>query len=123
VYEDGSIGKHAVTHYDVVKRYKYVTLIKCKLETGRTHQIRVHMKHIGHTLFNDTEYGGNTVLKGNTTNNYKTFVENCFSLIPGQALHAKSLGFEHPYTKERMYFESELPMGFLEILEKWEKIV
>lgn len=112
VYEDGSLGKHAVTHYEVIKRYKYVTLIKCKLETGRTHQIRVHLKHIGHTLFNDIDYGGDVVLKGTNTANYKSLIEKCFSLIPGQALHAKSLGFEHPHTKEWMQFDSELPDGF-----------
>ncbi len=120
VYEDESIGKHAVTHYEVIKRYKYVTLIKCKLETGRTHQIRVHMKHIGHTLFNDNEYGGDSVLKGVNTSAYKSFIEKCFSMIPGQALHAKSLGFEHPHTKKWMQFDSELPDGFKGILEKWE---
>ena len=119
VYEDGSAGKHAVTHYEVIKRYKYVTLVKCKLETGRTHQIRVHMKYIGHTLFNDTEYGGDSVLKGTNTAAYKSFIEGCFTLIPGQALHAKSLGFEHPETKKWMQFDSELPDGFKEILEKW----
>jgi 23S rRNA pseudouridine1911/1915/1917 synthase len=123
VYEDGSAGKHAVTHYEVIKRYKYVTLVKCKLETGRTHQIRVHMKYIGHTLFNDTEYGGDAILKGTNTSAYKRFVEGCFTLIPGQALHAKSLGFEHPETKKRMQFDSELPDGFKEILEKWEKYI
>lgn len=122
VYEDGSLGKHAVTHYEVIKRYKYVTLIKCKLETGRTHQIRVHLKHIGHTLFNDIDYGGDAVLKGTNTTNYKTLIEKCFSLIPGQALHAKSLGFEHPETKEWMQFDSELPDGFKEILEKMETV-
>lgn len=120
VYEDETIGKHAVTHYEVIKRYKYVTLIKCKLETGRTHQIRVHMKHIGHTLFNDNEYGGDSILKGVNTSAYKSFIENCFSMIPGQALHAKSLGFEHPETKKWMQFDSELPEGFKGILEKWE---
>ena len=122
VYEDGSLGKHAVTHYEVLKRYKYVTLIKCKLETGRTHQIRVHLKHIGHTLFNDIDYGGDAILKGTNTANYKSLIEKCFSLIPGQALHAKSLGFEHPHTKEWMQFDSELPDGFKDILEKMETV-
>lgn len=122
VHTDESLGKHAVTHYEVIKRYKYVTLVKCNLETGRTHQIRVHMKHIGHPLFNDIEYGGNSILKGNTSSSYKAFIENCFSFIPGQALHAKSLGFEHPTTKKWMQFDSDLPTGFQEILEKWEKI-
>lgn len=119
VYEDGSNGKHAVTHYSVIERLGYVTLVKCKLETGRTHQIRVHMKHIGHTLFNDTEYGGDKILKGTTFAKYQQFVENCFSLIPGQALHAKSLGFMHPEKNEWMQFDSELPEGFKAVLEKW----
>lgn len=122
VHTDESLGKHAVTHYEVIKRYKYVTLVKCNLETGRTHQIRVHMKHIGHTLFNDLEYGGDVMLKGNTTSSYKAFIDNCFSLIPGQALHAKSLGFEHPTTKKWMQFDSDLPKGFQEIMQKWETI-
>lgn len=122
VYEDGSMGKHAVTHYEVIKRYKYVTLVKCKLETGRTHQIRVHMKHIGHTLFNDTEYGGDAILKGTNTSAYKSLIEKCFSMIPGQALHAKSLGFEHPETKEWLQFDSELPDGFKAILEQMETV-
>lgn len=120
VYEDGSHGKHAVTHYEVIKNFSSVSLVKCKLETGRTHQIRVHMKHIGHTLFNDNEYGGDSILRGNTTSKYKQFVENCFELIPGQALHAKSLGFMHPVKNEFMQFNSELPEGFKKILEKWE---
>lgn len=120
VYEDGSQGKHAVTHYEVIKHYKHVSLIKCKLETGRTHQIRVHLKYIGHPLFNDIEYGGDQVLRGNTTAKYKQFIENCFTLIPGQALHAKTLGFTHPEKNEWMQFDSELPKGFLDILEKWE---
>jgi 23S rRNA pseudouridine1911/1915/1917 synthase len=121
VYEDGSHGKHAVTHYEVLKNYAHVSLIKCKLETGRTHQIRVHLKYIGHTLFNDKEYGGDAVLRGNTTASYKKFIENCFELIPGQALHAKTLGFMHPTKNEFMQFDSELPEGFQKLLEKWEK--
>lgn len=121
VYEDGSQGKHAVTHYEVIKHYSHVSLIKCKLETGRTHQIRVHLKYLGHPLFNDMEYGGDQVLRGNTTARYKQFIENCFALIPGQALHAKTLGFTHPVKNEFMQFDSELPPGFKELLEKWEK--
>jgi 23S rRNA pseudouridine1911/1915/1917 synthase len=121
VYADGSQGKHAVTHYEVIKNYSYVSLIKCKLETGRTHQIRVHLKYLGHPLFNDTEYGGDQILRGNTTVKYKQFIENCFALIPGQALHAKTLGFTHPVKNEFMQFDSELPKGYQELLEKWEK--
>ena len=121
VYEDPSIGKHAVTHYKVIKRLGYVTLVECKLETGRTHQIRVHMKHIGHPLFNDIEYGGDKILKGTVFTKYRQFVMNCFSLIPGQALHAKSLGFEHPKTGKFMSFEKEVPEGYSQLLEKWEK--
>lgn len=123
VYEDGSAGKHAVTHYEVVERFEYVTLVKCKLETGRTHQIRVHMKHIGHTLFNDIEYGGDAILKGTTFAKYRQFVENCFQLIPGQALHARSLGFIHPATGQRKQFDSELPEGFSAILKKWRDYI
>jgi len=120
VYPEGSEdGKHAVTHYKVLKRFSYVTLVECKLETGRTHQIRVHFKHIGHPLFNDIEYGGDKVLKGTTFAKYKQFVENCFTLIPGQALHAKTLGFEHPVKKTNISFNSDLPQGFTELLEKW----
>lgn len=120
VYPDGDHGKHAVTHYEVIKDFAHVSLIKCKLETGRTHQIRVHLKYIGHPLFNDIEYGGNQVLRGNTSATYKKFIENCFELIPGQALHAKTLGFMHPVKKEFMRFDSELPKGFQELLERWE---
>lgn len=121
VYEDGSQGKHAVTHYEVIKHYAHVSLVKCKLETGRTHQIRVHLKYLGHPLFNDTEYGGDQVLRGNTTARYKQFIENCFSLIPGQALHAKTLGFTHPVENKFLQFDSELPDGFKALIEKWEK--
>lgn len=117
---DGEKGKPAVTHYKVLKRFGYVTLVQVKLETGRTHQIRVHMKHIGHTLFNDDTYDGNRVVKGPNHNKYKQFVQNCFDLIPSQALHAQSLSFTHPVTGERMTFEAELPDGFKKILEKWE---
>lgn len=121
VFEDGEYGKHAVTNYKVLRRFGYVTLVECKLETGRTHQIRVHMKHIGHPLFNDIEYGGDKILKGTTFTKYRQFVQNCFDLIEGQALHAKTLGFEHPKTKEYLRFDSELPTNFSEILDRWER--
>jgi len=116
-------GKHAVTHYKVLKRLGYVTLVECKLETGRTHQIRIHMKHIGHPLFNDLEYGGDKILKGTVFTKYKQFVMNCFSLIPGQALHAKSLGFTHPKTEEFMKFENDLPEGYQQLIDKWEHYI
>lgn len=120
VYDESEgYGKHAVTHYKVIERLRYVTLVECKLETGRTHQIRVHMKHIGHPLFNDIEYGGDKILKGTTFTKYKQFIDNCFQLIPGQALHAKTLGFTHPKTGEWLHFNSELPSGFEQLLEKW----
>ena len=119
VYADNSQGKHAVTHYEVIEKMYYVTLIKCKLETGRTHQIRVHLKHIGHTLFNDERYDGNRILKGTIFNKYKQFVDNCFELMPRQALHARSLGFIHPVTEEYMLFEVDLPKDFQEVLTKW----
>ncbi|MEI6554761.1 MAG: RluA family pseudouridine synthase [Paludibacter sp.] len=112
-------AKHAVTHYKVIERMAYVTLVECRLETGRTHQIRVHMKHIGHTLFNDERYGGHDILKGTTAAKYKQFVKNCFEICPRQALHAKTLGFEHPRTGEMMYFESELPNDMQQLIEKW----
>lgn len=120
VFPEEDYGKHAVTHYKVLRRFGYVTLVECKLETGRTHQIRVHMKHIGHPLFNDLEYGGDRVLKGTSFTKYKQFVENCFQLLSGQALHAKTLGFEHPETKEFLRFDSELPDSMVAVLEKWE---
>ncbi len=120
VYDDeDDIGKYATTHYEILEDLYYVTLVKCKLETGRTHQIRVHMKSIGHTLFNDARYGGDKILKGTVFTNYKRFVENTFDLLPRQALHAASLGFEHPITKERMHFECPLPEDFSLALEKW----
>ena len=112
-------GKPAVTHYKVIERLGYVTLVSCKLETGRTHQIRVHMKHIGHTLFNDERYGGDKILKGTTFSKYKQFVENCFKVLPRQALHAKTLGFEHPSTGEWMSFTSEIPEDIQLCIEKW----
>ena len=113
-------GKRAITNYEVLSRMNYVNLVKCTLETGRTHQIRVHMKHIGHTLFNDERYGGDSILKGTTFTKYKQFVENCFKLLPRQALHAKTLGFIHPKTGEFMQFDSELPEDFKSCIEKWE---
>ncbi|MFD2603817.1 RluA family pseudouridine synthase [Flavobacterium suzhouense] len=119
VYPDGDQGKHAVTHYKVIERLGYVTVVSCRLETGRTHQIRVHMKHIGHTLFNDARYGGDMILKGTTFTKYKQFIDNCFKILPRQALHAKTLGFEHPATKEFMRFDSELPQDMVECIEKW----
>jgi 23S rRNA pseudouridine1911/1915/1917 synthase len=121
VYEGDDIykGKPAVTHYKVLERLGYVTLVTCKLETGRTHQIRVHMKHIGHTLFNDARYGGERILKGTTFTKYKQFVDNCFKILPRQALHAKTLGFEHPTTGEFMRFQSEVPEDIAKCIEKW----
>ena len=121
VYPEGEHGKPAITHYKVLERFGLVTLVECKLETGRTHQIRVHMKHIGHPLFHDLEYGGDTILKGTTSTSYRKFIENCFELLPGQALHAKTLGFEHPLTHEYLRFDSKLPAGFSALLEKWKR--
>ncbi len=123
VFPDGDYGKHAVTHYKVLKRFGYVTLIECKLETGRTHQIRVHMQHIGHSLFNDNEYGGDKILKGTSFAKYKQFINNCFEILPRQALHAKTLGFTHPTTKKWLQFNSELPDDMVQVLAKWETYV
>ena len=125
VLDDDKIknGKRAITNYEVLSRLNYVSLVKCTLETGRTHQIRVHMKHIGHTLFNDERYGGDSILKGTTFTKYKQFVENCFKLLPRQALHAKTLGFTHPKTGKFMQFDSELPRDFQSCIEKWENYV
>jgi 23S rRNA pseudouridine1911/1915/1917 synthase len=122
VYDNPEVGKHAITHYRVLQNLTFVSLVECKLETGRTHQIRVHMKHIGHTLFNDAHYGGDKILKGVVFSKYKQFVENCFKLMPRQALHAKTLGFEHPVTGEHMHFDSELPADFSSVLDKWQKV-
>ena len=119
VFPNGDFGKHAVTHYKVIERFSYVTLVECKLETGRTHQIRAHFKYIGHPLFNDERYGGNQILKGTTFTKYKQFVDNCFKILPRQALHAKTLGFEHPITKKWMQFDSEIPEDMQLGLEKW----
>ncbi|KJS05486.1 MAG: pseudouridine synthase [Flavobacteriales bacterium BRH_c54] len=120
VFPDGEFGKHAITHYKVLKRFGYVTLIECKLETGRTHQIRVHMQHIKHPLFNDEDYGGDRILKGTSFTKYKQFINNCFEILPRQALHAKSLGFEHPATGEWLHFETDLPEDMTKLLEKWD---
>ena len=121
IYDDPEKGKWSVTHYKVLERLNYVTLIECQLETGRTHQIRAHMKHIGHPLFNDAAYGGDKILKGTVFNKYKQFVENCFELMPRQALHAATLGFVHPSTKKHIHFEAPLPQDFVSVLEKWRK--
>ena len=121
IYDDPEKGKWSVTHYKVLERLNYVTLIECQLETGRTHQIRAHMKHIGHPLFNDAAYGGDKILKGTVFNKYKQFVENCFELMPRQALHAATLGFVHPSTKKHIDFEAPLPQDFVSVLEKWRK--
>lgn len=121
VFEDGSAGKHAVTHYKVIERFKYITWVECKLETGRTHQIRAHFKHIGHTLFNDERYEGNQILKGVNQPKYKQFVKNVFEILPRHALHAHTLGFIHPTTKEEMNFESPMPNDMQQAMEKWRK--
>jgi 23S rRNA pseudouridine1911/1915/1917 synthase len=123
VFPDGEYGKEAISHYTVLKRFGYVSLVECRLETGRTHQIRAHFRHIGHPLFNDVTYGGNAILKGTTFTKYKQFIENCFKIIPRHALHAKSLGFIHPATGKFMRFESELPEDMRMVIEKWEKYV
>lgn len=119
VYEDLEGGKDAITNYKVIERFGYVTLISCKLKTGRTHQIRVHLKYLGHTLFNDERYGGNKILKGTVYSKYKQFVENCFDILPRQALHAKTLGFIHPKTKENVLFNSDIPVDMNSVIEKW----
>ena len=122
-YPEGDHGKDAVTHYTVLERFGYVSLVECRLETGRTHQIRVHMKHIGHPLFNDETYGGDRIVKGTVFTKYRQFVENCFELCPRHALHAKTLGFIHPLTKKPMQFDSELPEDMREVIEKWRRYV
>jgi len=119
VYPDGDNGKHAVTHYKVIERFGYTTLVECKLETGRTHQIRVHFKYIGHPIFNDKQYGGNQILKGTTFTKYKQFVQNCFKICNRQALHAKTLGFLHPTNNKEVNFESELADDMKQLIEKW----
>ena len=123
VYDDENKGKWSVTHYKVLERFNYVTLIECELETGRTHQIRAHMKHIGHPLFNDNTYGGDRILKGTVFNKYRQFVENCFEILPRQALHAQSLGFIHPSMRKYIHFETELPDDFKAVLEKWRNYI
>ncbi len=123
VYPEGEYGKHAVTHYRVLERLGYVNLIECKLETGRTHQIRVHMEYIRHPLFNDERYGGNRILKGTTFTKYKQFVMNCFKILPRHALHAKSLGFEHPETGKQVYFDSGLPDDMMNVIDKWKNYI
>ncbi|MBC3540823.1 RluA family pseudouridine synthase [Rufibacter sediminis] len=121
VYPDGEFGKPAVTHYEVLESFTYCSLIKCNLETGRTHQIRAHMKYLGHPLFNDATYGGDKILKGQQTGSYKAFVQNTFDVLPRQALHAKSLGFQHPTSHEFVFFESDLPDDFVAALERWRQ--
>lgn len=119
VFPNGEYGKEAVSHYKVLRRFGYVTLVACQLETGRTHQIRAHFRYLGHPLFNDEKYGGDQLLKGTTFTKYKQFVNNCFALIPRQSLHAKSLGFEHPITGKHLSFDSELPDDLTQVIEKW----
>ena len=123
VFPDGDQGKTAITHYKVVEQLGYVTLVNCKLETGRTHQIRAHMKYIGHTLYNDERYGGNEIMRGKNTSNYKQFVRNSFAECPRQCLHAKTLGFIHPTTKEEMIFESDLPNDMQKVVERWRNYI
>ena len=123
VFEDGSEGKPAVTHYKLLESFSYISLLECKLETGRTHQIRVHFSHIKHPLFNDEEYGGDRILKGTTFSKYQQFIRNCFSILPRQALHAKSLAFDHPVTRKRMSFDSELPDDMKQVIEKWRTYI
>jgi 23S rRNA pseudouridine1911/1915/1917 synthase len=123
VFPDGETGRTAITHYKVLERFGYITLIECQLETGRTHQIRVHLKYAGHPLFNDESYGGNYVLKGTTFTKYKQFVENCFKILPRQALHAKSLGFKHPATGKDIFFDSEMPADMQTVIDKWRRYI
>lgn len=122
-FPDGDYGKNAITHYRTVEQLRYISIIECQLETGRTHQIRAHMRHLGHPLFNDATYGGDRILKGSPFNRYKAFVENCFQLCPRQALHARSLGFEHPVTGQKMYFESPLPADIEALIAKWRHYI
>lgn len=122
-FPEGEFGRHAITHYKLLQDLRYVSLVECRLETGRTHQIRAHMKYIGHPIFNDATYGGNEVVKGTVFSKYKQFIDNCFKIIPRQALHAKTLGFLHPVTQQPMQFDSELPADFKEVIEKWENYV
>ncbi len=123
VFPDGDLGKEAVTHYRVLERLGYVNMVECRLETGRTHQIRVHFQYLGHPLFNDPEYGGDRILRGTTFTKYKQFVQNCFELLPGQALHARTLGFVHPSSGEEMLFDAPLPEGFSAVIQKWRTYI
>jgi 23S rRNA pseudouridine1911/1915/1917 synthase len=123
VFPDGDLGKEAVTHYHVLERLGYVNMVECRLETGRTHQIRVHFQYLGHPLFNDPEYGGDRILRGTTFTKYKQFVQNCFELLPGQALHARTLGFVHPSSGEEMLFDAPLPEGFNAVIQKWRTYI
>jgi 23S rRNA pseudouridine1911/1915/1917 synthase len=123
VFEDGAEGKNAVTHYKVLEDLGYISLVECKLETGRTHQIRVHFSHIKHPLFNDEEYGGDQILKGTTFTKYQQFIKNCFRLLPRQALHAKSLAFDHPVSGKRLSFDSDLPEDMQQVIDKWRKYI
>jgi 23S rRNA pseudouridine1911/1915/1917 synthase len=122
-YEDENEGKLAITHYKVLERYHYATLVECKLETGRTHQIRVHMRSIGHPIFNDQTYGGDRLVSGPQYTKYKQFIDNCFTIMPRQALHAKTLGFIHPETKKKVLFDSQLPDDFQGVIDKWNHYV
>jgi 23S rRNA pseudouridine1911/1915/1917 synthase len=122
-FPESDYGRHAITHYKVLQDLRYVSLVECKLETGRTHQIRAHMKYLGHPLFNDAMYGGDQIVKGTTFSKYKQFVDNCFKILPRQALHAKTLGFVHPVTKQFVQFDSEIPDDMKEAIEKWENYV
>lgn len=123
VFPDGDMGKHAVTHYETIESFSYVSVVKCVLETGRTHQIRVHMKHIGHPLLNDARYGGDQILRGTTSAKYRQFVNNCFELCPRQALHARTLGFVHPETGKEMFFTSPIPSDMISMIEKWRTYI
>jgi 23S rRNA pseudouridine1911/1915/1917 synthase len=123
VFKDDTEGKTAITHYKLLENLGYISLIECKLETGRTHQIRVHFSHIRHPLFNDEEYGGNQILKGTTFTRYQQFIKNCFKILPRQALHARSLAFNHPVTGKRLFFDSSLPDDMMQVIEKWRKYI
>lgn len=123
VFKDGEEGKHAVTHYRVLEHLGYVSLVECQLETGRTHQIRIHMSSINHPLFNDPEYGGDRIIKGTTFTKYQQFVRNCFNLLPRQALHARYLSFDHPVTGKRMEFETDLPDDMKAVIQKWKTYI
>jgi 23S rRNA pseudouridine1911/1915/1917 synthase len=123
VFKDGDEGKNAITHYKVVEDLGYISVVECKLETGRTHQIRVHFSHIKHPLYNDVEYGGDQILKGTTFTKYQQFIKNCFRILPRQALHAKSLAFDHPLTGRRLSFDSDLPADMQEVIDKWRRYI